>query len=125
MLSRLPRRFSIRMMLVLVTCFAVGMYGIHEHLRLRTARHQFWRVWSRWEAGAITTEAAIAASEKLMEEEATSPWISRQYAKGSHALRLFHVLAVVECPFREEVFEEERARERHDILDRALKLNSD
>jgi hypothetical protein len=97
----MPKRFSIRAMLVGMALVAVAIAVVREWLILKHARGEFQYARARWNAGLVTVESYIAASERLMAVEADVPWISREAAGSRHVEALKQLLRYMESGFCE------------------------
>jgi hypothetical protein len=84
MLARIPKRFSVRTMLIVVASIAAAAVVVRDYVHVRNAREQFAFMISGWHVGNITFEDVILASEELVSEEAESPWISQHAATIRH-----------------------------------------
>lgn len=96
MFSRIPKRFSLRTMLLLMAVVAVAAYLVRDHYRVRNARADYEHTHADWSADLITLESLIGASETLAQEEAASPWVSMRRATDGHIQRMIRLLYLVE-----------------------------
>jgi hypothetical protein len=100
-------------MLVFVAILSAGAFLVHDYVRIRNAREHFEYVWASWNAGRVSDDDVISASETLANMEAESPWVSMSAADRSHIARLqriIHFLDSGTCESSPEV--KERRRER-------------
>src|SRR5437763_13523167 len=98
---RLPRRFSIRTMLVSVALIAGTIIATRDYVRVQAAREQFDWLWASREAGRVPFDAVVAGSYRLMDAEDSALWISKRTATSRHVARLKYLLDKVESPLSE------------------------
>jgi hypothetical protein len=114
MSMRLPKRFSIRAMLVIVAVIALTVFVIRDHLLLSAARRRFKAAEFRWQAGQSTNDDYITASEALMSAETEALWISQNAALGGHALRLLRLYELSDLPSLED--DTKRKQDMRDLI---------
>jgi hypothetical protein len=88
MLSRIPKRFSLRTFFVMIALVAGATYLVLDYYRVRAARAEYEYRNALLEVGNLTFEDVTVASEKLASVEAESPWISTRTAEDRHIARV-------------------------------------
>jgi hypothetical protein len=86
--SRIPKRFSLRLLFVFLVVASATAFLVCDYIRLRDARARFDRMSAGWRAVRVTDDDLILASDELARIEGASPWISTKVANGHHILRL-------------------------------------
>jgi hypothetical protein len=97
----IPRRFSIRTMLVSVALIAATIVVTRDYQNLHNARARLQLVMANYEAGRVTAEDVVNASKELMTAESATLWISKRASAGAHVERLKYLLAKVQSPVSE------------------------
>jgi hypothetical protein len=110
----MPRRFSIRAMLLLVAVIAAALFGFRDYMRLRNARGHYRWVYARWNVHGLTIEDLTAASELLARQETESMWVSKRVAEEEHLARMTEVLDRLDAHFMES--SEKYVRQARDHL---------
>jgi hypothetical protein len=119
-LSRIPKRFGIRALLVTVAIVAAMLLIVQHHFRLKEARKSCDYAWAAWQSVRITDEDMVLASEKLLAAERASPWISGDAAERQHVARLDFMLTRIEAP-GSEYSPDTRQRKRRFLLEQIAK----
>src|SRR5262245_34076508 len=85
---RVPKRFSLRTLLLVTAIVALSIVAVRDYVSLRDARERYNYMRASWMTNRITAEALVDSSEELTRAEADSLWISRRAADVSHIDRM-------------------------------------
>jgi hypothetical protein len=112
MLRRLPKRISLRGLLLLVALIAFGITCVHQSSQLRNARQRFENELAAWDAARRRLPEVVAAAEELLETESAALWISRTAARDRQIERLNYLAARAEASVATTMFGTRDGRDR-------------
>ena len=84
----LPRRFSIRTLLVVVALIAFGLTVAVERSAWHAAQERYERALALWSVGNTTASDVVGEAEVLYGAELQTLWLPQSTAKGRHVERL-------------------------------------
>jgi hypothetical protein len=84
----LPKRFSIRTLLVLVVVVAGALVIVLERYRWTAAHFRYQHVWTLWDVRTLTTPDIVAAADSLFAVERQTLWMPSSTSRRRHAERL-------------------------------------
>jgi hypothetical protein len=120
MLPRIPRRFSIRAMLVSIGIIAVTIVATRDYVRVQTAREKVGFLWAAHRH--IPFDKFIAGSRELKQAEESALWGSRQSASERHVKRMNMLLEEVQS--HASKFEPEVIQPGTDVIEREIQRYS-
>jgi hypothetical protein len=120
MFERIPRRFSIRTMLVLIAIIAVAIVATRDYMRMQSARQTVHFLWAAHRH--ISFDEFIAGSRELKQAEESMLWGSRQ-AAAEHVKRMNMLLEEVQSHASE--FDPEVKQGGTDAIEREIQRYSE
>jgi hypothetical protein len=105
-------------MLLGLAVFAVTISILREWFLLNSSRDRFQAVEAGWNAGIVTFEEYVAASEKLMAVESDVLWISQNAARSRHVQNLKQLLLYMEsgiCEWHPDIIDSRSDLVRREI----------
>jgi hypothetical protein len=86
-------QFNIRTLLIAFFFVACAMYWLVEYNKLRNAREEYSGANAAFEAGVITFDSLVAASEKLCRAEEGMPFADKVRARALNVARIAAIAA--------------------------------
>src|SRR3569623_616732 len=80
-------QFSLATLLACTTVIALTVHWFAERRRLQTAEHDYQAAQAFWEAGAVTLDELLTASERLYNAERANSFSSAHAAKLNYLYR--------------------------------------
>src|SRR5688572_22727819 len=88
MVRWLPKRFSIRTLLILIASAAVALVTWREWTQWNEAHYRYDLAMSAWFVGNIRTSDVVDEAEALYDAESRTVWMPRSTARNRHIERL-------------------------------------
>lgn len=88
MVRWLPKRFSIRTLLILIALVAFALVAWREWTQWNEAHYRYERALAAWKVGNTRTSDVVDEAEALYDAESRTIWMPRSTARKRHAGRL-------------------------------------